>query len=146
MDDEDYERLSQYKWHVTWNGYAARYGWVDGEYRYIRMHREILEAPDGLDVDHINGDRLDNRKSNLRIVTRTQNNYNSKVRRNKASRFKGVYWSKQKRKWHARIFIGGRNIHLGFYDSEEDAARAYNEAAKKYLGEYARINELKEAE
>lgn len=100
-----------------------------------------MNPPDGMVIDHINGDKLDNRRQNLRICTSADNAKNQKVQENKigkTSRYKGVYWHKRANKWMARI--GG--MYLGIYHSEIDAALVYNEASKKYHGEFGRINEI----
>lgn len=89
--------------------------------------------------DHINGNKLDNRRCNLRICTPHQNNLN---RPNVTGKYKGVYWCKRLKKWMAQIMIGERNKYVGSFPNEEEAAFAYNEAAKKYHGEFARLNVL----
>jgi hypothetical protein len=144
VDDELYEYLSQWKWFYHKNGYAMRSYRENGKYKKERMHRSVLRAPDGYDVDHINGDKLDNRKSNLRSATRSQNNYNKSVQRNTTSGFKGVSWSKQRNKWRSRIFVDKREMHLGFFEYKIDAAMAYNEAALKYHASFANLNTLDE--
>lgn len=139
VDDEDYEELSRHAWNYsTPQGYAARKGFL-GKKTY--MHRQIIEAPAGVDVDHINGDKLDNRRSNLRLATRAQNMYNTTPRQGSSS-FKGVCWDKQHNKWKAYIQISRKLIHLGLFTDEIEAARAYNRAAIEHLGEYARLNEV----
>jgi hypothetical protein len=91
-------------------------------------------------VDHINGNGLDNRKSNLRICTHQQNCENSRKRKKSFSKYKGVYWSKNAKKWVAQITIDGKSKHLGYFELEEDAAAAYDKAAVKYFGEFACLN------
>ena len=146
VDPEDYERLSKYKWHInTGRGtfYAARCMWVRRERKTksIKMHREIMKIDDELYVDHINGDGLDNRKANLRAVTIMQNSWNmKKVRRNCWSRYKGVTWNKRRNKWVAQIMTRGETKFLGGFEDEIKAAKAYDEAAKKYHGEFACLN------
>lgn len=144
VDEADYDWLNQWKWHITNNGYAARGLWIDKRPKRkmigIRMHRLIVNANPSQEVDHINGNRLDNRRCNLRIVTDAQNAYNAKKRKDgKYSQHKGV--AKQyKNKWKARIQVNGKRYYLGYFDSEIEAAKAYNEAALKHFGEFARLN------
>ena len=112
----------------------------------VCMHREIMNAPHGLLVDHRNGKTLDNRRANLRLATHSQNMQNRGKRRIKASsRFVGVSFDKEHKLWRAYIRYQEKRIHLGRFDSETDAARAYDEAAKKYYGEFARLNFQEEA-
>ena len=93
-------------------------------------------------VDHINSDSLDNRRSNLRVCTVSQNNMNSAIGRNNKSGYKGVSWDKTNKKWRAGIKAKGKSVSLGSFNSKKDAARAYNEAAKKAYGEFAKLNIL----
>lgn len=102
------------------------------------MHRMIVSAPDGMQVDHIDGDGLNNRRSNLRIVTAAQNAQNGKFRRNNKSGIKGVYWHKSKGKWDASITVNRKLIHLGQFAKIEDAASAYAEASARLHGKFAR--------
>ena len=141
VDDDDFEWLSQWNWHYG-NGYAVRQSpRVRGKQRRIYMHREILQPPKGMQTDHINRTRSDNRRSNLRVCTSSQNQWNQHKIRG-SSRFKGVSWHKIGKKWQAQIIKNQKHIHLGRFDSEEDAARAYNKAALNYFGEFARLNVL----
>jgi hypothetical protein len=141
VDVEDYEKLAQDDWHLwesgSYNQYAIRY--EKGE--SLKMHREIMNAPVGLVVDHKNGDGLDNRKENLRITTQAQNQYNRKKYKGKTtSQYKGVHLKSGRKTYTAKIGVGGKSIFLGSFENEIDAAKAYDEAAKKYHGEYARLN------
>jgi hypothetical protein len=138
VDDYDYEYLSRFVWYYT-KGYAIRKG-TFGE--TISMHREIVNVPKGMDVDHKNGDRMDNQKSNLRIVTRQQNNWNSANKRNSSSEFKGVSWHSTTKQWRAAIRIDGVKTLIGTFKDERHAAMAYDIAAKDIQGEYARLNFL----
>lgn len=105
------------------------------------MHREILGLmPEDPDVDHRDGEGLNNRRSNLRLVTNSQNNMNSQCRWGALSKYKGVSWHKRREKWQGRIKLNGKEIYLGYFDNEKKAARAYDEAAKKHFGEFARLN------
>lgn len=145
VDDVDFERLGIHHWSCCKAGYAMRGFRDNGKMVYLKMHHAILgKPPQGYVVDHINGDRLDNRRCNLRFVTHQQNAFNTRKHRveNGTSRFKGVSYMKDKHKWRSRIMIGGREKHIGLYGTEEEAALAYNEAAKSYFGEYAKLNEI----
>ncbi len=105
------------------------------------MHRLITRAPKGKVVDHENGDGLDNRRANLRVCDHRQNRRNhQRPRKGGASRFHGVGWWKRDQKWRAKISVDGRTIHLGYFADEEDAARAYDQAAREHFGEYASTN------
>lgn len=147
VDDADYEWLSQWKWHYLKNkngiGYAVR---KIGDYkgdkpkwtRFI-MHREIMRPPANMEIDHINGNTVDNRRSNLRIVTRKQNRQNSRARNDRKSKYKGVIWIEQRQRW--RAYIGdGKAIYLGSFESEMEAAKAYDKAARGRFGQYAWVN------
>lgn len=140
VDSEDYDRLLTYKWHF-YDGYARRSQWVSGDRtsKGIYMHHEILGVTPGgkFVVDHINGNSLDNRKENLRVVTQQQNLFNSRPHRKALSKYKGVSWHKPRGKWRAKIMLNGRSHHIGYFCTEIDAALAYNEYAQKMFGEYA---------
>ena len=139
MDDEDYPRVSGYAWWACQNPRScAVRGWVDG--REIYLHRFILDAPRNMQVDHINGDALDNRRCNIRICTVRENHCNvRKTVRDTTSRHKGVC-RYLKGTWQAGIKVNGKRINLGHFDDEIDAARAYDRAALIHFGEFARIN------
>ncbi len=139
VDADDYEKLSQYKWHVNRKGdmlYACR----SEKGKKIKMHRQILNAPPGMYCDHINHNGLDNRKANLRLCTPQQNSFNQRPSHNSTSKYKGVYWNSEARKWHAEIRHNGRLIHIGYYDYEQDAAIAYDDYAIELFGEFAWLN------
>ncbi|ADI67581.1 HNH endonuclease [Mobiluncus curtisii] len=147
VDDADYSKLSPYSWYAVGrpgNEYAARYGGHNkGSSSHIRMHRELLNAPAGIEVDHVNGNRLDNRRANLRLATRTQNACNrSKFRGKHHSRFKGVTYHVRDQCWQASIRHHDKHIYLGSFESEVEAAAAYNKAAINYQGKFAKLNEL----
>jgi hypothetical protein len=103
------------------------------------MHRLIMGAEPGQEIDHINGNGLDNRKENLRVATRKENQQNRHITWGNST-YKGVYWEKQKNKWRARIFVSGKCVHLGFFLTEKEAAVAYNQGAIKYFGSFACLN------
>jgi hypothetical protein len=147
VDQEDYEKLNAHKWRAHSNHNIAFYavrmtGYsINGKRKTIQMHREIMRPADDLFVDHINHDGLDNRKINLRIVTPAQNNYNCRKRKGEhSSKYKGVSLDKREKRWRADISYKCKRIHLGYFDNEEEAAKAYDEAAKELYGEYAVLN------
>ncbi len=105
------------------------------------MHNLIINTPDGMEADHINGNTLDNRRSNLRICTRGQNQRNRRGNLNGTSKYKGVSFKNENKKWVAQIGFK-KNMFIGYYKTEIEAALAYNEAAKKYHGKFARLNKI----
>jgi hypothetical protein len=142
VDDEDYERFGELAWcaliaddgHV----YARRTARIDGRRRTILLHRVILGDPPDHKVDHINGDTLDCRRSNLRRATSVENGRNrTRISRRNTSGYHGVTWHKRAGKWQAGIRIEGRFIYLGLFDDPEPAAAAYDEAAREHFGEFA---------
>ena len=141
VDDEDYEYISKWKWYYK-QGYACRNIPDNGKQKTVLMHTCIIHCPMYKDIDHINRNKLDNRKSNLRIATRSQNCANMKKDDNCKSIYKGVTWHSINNKWRARIGVNYKRIHLGLFENEIDAAKAYNDAAKKYFGKYALLNKI----
>lgn len=145
VDNADFAELSKYKWHVAEGGgkhYAVRSVKTKGKVQTVRMSRLITGAPKGLQVDHINGDSLDNRRSNLRIVTILQNTRNRKKTKNKTSGYLGVTWYKSLNKWVAYVKINGKNISLGYHCCLRDAVKARNEGVKKHYGEHGSVQKL----
>lgn len=141
IDDSDAEWASKYQWRLSHQGYAVRSEQTKAGYREVSIARELLNAPSGFEVDHINRDRLDNRRCNLRLVTKQQNQMNRSKLSGTTSRFIGVYIHRGRKKmWDSRITIGGRIIWLGSYYDETEAALAYDNMAKKMKGEYANLN------
>lgn len=131
--DERFSYLLDYKWQITPNGYLKRYS--DNTYFY--MHREVVGAKKGFDVDHINGDRLDNRLLNLRLCSRSQNNFNRRASSANKTGFKGVCFVKRDGKYNARITTkDGKYKSLGNFDTAIEAHKAYVEASKIHHGEY----------
>lgn len=146
VDDEDYERLTVHRWQ-PYHGrhgaiYAIRQIKDGGRFRSVWMHRDVLGLgfDDPEEVDHRDRDGLRNIRSNLRIVTRQQNTHNRGPNRESSSKYKGVWWEAVIGKWRAEIRKGRTRRKLGSFVSEEDAAKAYDLAAKELFGEYAYLN------
>lgn len=142
IDDEDFEFLNQFKWQFQplpdGNGEA---------FVRIPMHQMIMQTPFGQVVDHRDSNRLNNQKYNLRNCTQLQNIKNQRKPKSFAgkqtsSKFKGVSWNKRERKWEAAITNNRRRINLGRFTIEKEAAKAYNQAAILYHGDFARLNEI----
>lgn len=134
VDDEDYNDLSRHKWRLCSNRYAGRLS------KTIYMHRVVAKTPPGMDTDHINGDTLDNRRSNLRTCSATENQRNRSKNSSNKSGYKGVSWNINAGKWRATITVNRKNIHIGYFATAELAAQAYDDAAQKHGGEFARLN------
>lgn len=140
VDADRVEELSTFKWRRGAYDYIVTTD--PGRSRHIRLHRMLLKAPAGVNVDHQNRVKLDNRVCNLRLANESQNGANSGKRANASSRYKGVSWDKRNGKWHVMIKVNYKAINLGHFVSEVDGAKAYNAAAVKHFGEFARLNEL----
>lgn len=151
VDNEDFEYLKNIKWYglpQKNTTYAA--GYVNGKMK--RIHRYIMgfynpNLIDGLSIDHIDGNGLNNQKSNLRICTTAQNRWNSKPteKPNRTSKFKGVSYVGRETVWRAFTYIGRKQVYLGRFKTEIEAAEAYNKKALELFGEYARLNILEKA-
>lgn len=136
IDAEDYPKIADHIWYLRRDGAACRYARPEGP--FPPMHRMILA---GSCIDHINGDGLDNRKANLRSCSRAENLHNTrKTARPCSSRFKGVRFHRRHGKYLAEIQAHGKRRYLGCFESEEDAARAYDSAARRLHGQFARLN------
>lgn len=144
VDATDYDLVSKFKWHGTDKGYASRSIKKGNKRTSITMHRFLMNPPDDMYVDHIDGNKLNNRRSNLRICTHNDNCRNRKLTVNCTSTFKGVNWHKKSGKWQARVKFERKIYHLGLYDNEMDAAHAYNLFAVEKFGEYALLNPIPE--
>jgi hypothetical protein len=144
VDPQDYYWLNNYDWcakgrkgHI----YAVRFDNTCEREKTIWMHREIMKAPKGILVDHRNSDDLDNRRDNLRLATYSQNGYNSRIDKSKASsQYRGVRFRKKSVRWVVVLRHQGKKIWIGSFKTELEAARAYDAAARKYHGEFARLN------
>lgn len=139
VDAEDYESLIKHKWHFC-GKYVATSLYKNGRKQEIYLHRFVVNAEAGKDVDHKNHNLLDNRKENLRICTRRENKANTQGVKKNTSGFKGVGFFKATSKWRAYIKVNYKFISLGHYKTKREAALAYNKAARYYFGEYAYIN------
>jgi hypothetical protein len=142
VDDEDHAWLSQWSWSRGTNGYVVRTEYDHGANRCVYMHRLILGVTDRkILCDHRHGNTLDNRRSELRQCSPASNAANSaKWKTPTTSRFKGVSWMPARGKWRAAIGVAMKSVHLGLFTNESEAARAYNAAAQKHFGEFARLN------
>lgn len=142
--DDDFDFFFKENW-CELKGFAARseyLGKINGKYKnsIIFMHRKIINAPKGLQVDHINHNKLDNRKSNLRLCSNQENSRNMRGKKKRSGQFKGVSWDSENSKWRARIRTADGNKNIGRYLCEIAAARAYDDAARLYFGEFAYLN------
>lgn len=140
IDEEDYHYLEEIRFSVQKQGNTY---YLNNSRKIILLHRLITNCPKDKDIDHINGNGLDNRKCNLRICTHSENHQNrNKISTKSTSKYKGVYWYKSTSKWRALIQINGKQKSLGYFEREIEAAKAYNFAALRYFKDYARINEF----
>jgi hypothetical protein len=132
IDNEDYYLVKDRVWHITKAGYAANTlkKRERTSARVLLMHRLIMQAPANMEVDHVNGNPLDNRKENMRLCTHHQNMMNKATYKNNKSGYKGVSWHKPSSKWVARIKSGEKYLHLGLFHDVKDAYNAYLIAAK----------------
>jgi hypothetical protein len=138
VDDEDFDRVSNYRWHVASDGYVGRTYRANGKINTEYLHQIVL--PGCAKVDHQNGQKLDNQKRNLRPVTDGQNQANTlKWAGPRSSHFRGVHWNKQVKKWQVRFGKNPRR-HIGLFEDEKAAARAYDAARVERYGEFAALN------
>ena len=147
LDDEDYERFKGQKWWVLkgggGSGIYAR-GWDKKRKKHGMLHRQVLGLDDSnIHIDHKDGNTLNNQRDNLRVADYSQNAMNRKKRANGSSKYKGVCWDKETRKWLATAMVRGKSKKLGRFKSEEDAARAYNEHVSEHHKEFSRLNIIK---
>jgi hypothetical protein len=131
VDDADYDWLSEYKWH-----FKASAAYTKIKKKTISMHRLIMNAPEGMEVDHINHNRFDNRRENLRLCTKSQNQWNGILRKDNTSGYRGVSYVKRDKVWQAYIRIFGKGLHLGTYKTKSEAIKVRKIAEEKYFGEF----------
>ncbi len=138
VDDADFEWLSVYKWHISHYGYAV----TTRNCKKILMHRLIMGAAYKTEVDHINHTKTDNRRSNLRVCSSSQNKQNSRLRSDNKSGYKGVSWDNRASKWTVSVWMNGKKSYVGDFKDKKMAAEAYNKKAYELFGEFARLNEV----
>lgn len=134
VDKEDYDFCNKFKWYISKTGYATN----DSLPRKL-MHRLIMGFPEQY-VDHINGNKLDNRRCNLRLCNQSQNSSNTKIRSTNKSGYKGVSWNKKYEKWECYLTFNYKHVFGGYFDSKVEAALAYNNKATELWGEFAKLN------
>ena len=145
VDNKDFKFLNQWKWHaikIDSIYYACRKNSIGESPQRIFMHRVLLKAKADQLIDHKDTDGLNNQKENLRFCTRSENARNRKSMKKSTSKYLGVSWDKEKSRWRGNITKNGKNIKLGTFKIEKEAAVIYNIAARKYYGEFARPNKL----
>lgn len=146
IDNEDFEWLNKYKWHAGNKGYAIHSEWINNKSSSIYMHRFILQKhnlyKNSLEIDHINRNKLDNRKCNLRLCTDSQNKANIEKLYKNTSGYKGVHWNKSHNKWEAKINFNNKNIFLGYFENKEDAGNKYIKKSKELYKEFSIFNTL----
>lgn len=141
VDDEDFDSLSELNWYCSYYNYAVRM--TPRPHRSVlHMSRFILNCPPGKEVDHIDGDTLNNQKSNLRICNRKQNCQNKKTPKHNTSGFKGVSKDNKRKAYRVTINIDGKQLFLGYFKNKREAAKVYNYAAKKLFQKFAKVNKL----
>lgn len=140
IDDEDYPIVQGRAWYITKRGYVATSIRKDGKVNNVNLHRLLIKTDGNVDVDHINGNKMDNRRTNLRICTHQQNSCNQKKRSTNKSGYTGVSFFKATGQYEAYIWCNYKKIYLGLFDSAVEAAMARDKAALIYHGQYARLN------
>lgn len=133
IDSSDVKLARKYKWYLSNNGYAIT---RINRKKQLFLHRLIMNPPNDMQVDHINRNKLDNRRCNLRICTHQQNLFNTKIRSDNTSGVTGVSFDNKREKWRARIYANKKDMHLGYFDTFEDAVIARYKAEKKYFGDF----------
>lgn len=144
VDDCDYEWASKFRWHLSSSGYAITNKsrpYKNG--KTLHMHRAINKTPDGLFTDHVNQNRIDNRRENLRTATKTQNLFNMDKHSDNSSGYKGIVYHRPSGLWGAKIQVKMHRVSLGYYETKKEAANAYNNAAKKLHGQFAYLNKVR---
>ena len=148
IDIEDWENIKQYRWFLSYQSkrnkfYVMAFLYLNQKRIHIKLHRLILNVTNPkIQVDHRLGDTFDNRKEMLRKCTSVENTRNQIIRKNNTSGYKGVCWRRDIKKWQTRICVNNKNKSVGFFKNKEKAALAYNKAALKYYGEFAKLNQI----
>lgn len=141
VDDSDFKEINKFSWFSVPLGYAARNKKINGRQTVVLMHRQILQLSDSsVFCDHKNGNGLDNRRKNIRIATHAQNMANRSSAKGSKSKYLGVSFMKRRGKWRARVQKNNKRIHVGTFDDEASAAKAYDEVARRVHGEFANLN------
>lgn len=143
VDDEDFDTLSLHKWRAHYNGanvYAQAWIKIEGKWKTISLHSMLLPPNPGWEVDHINRNSLDNRRSNLRYLLHKHNTHNRRIPSNNTSGYYGVSWNGATNKWQAQITAEGKNHYLGVFVDKIEAAKAYDKCAREVHGEFATLN------
>jgi len=140
VDAEDYYRLARYKWCSSTCGAKTFYALANWNRKRVMIHRVIMDAPDHLFVDHIDHNGLNNTKANLRLCTLAQNMRNTRPIKGTSSKYKGVSWNKDAKKWRTVIRLNTKSQHIGHFENEIDAAKAYDKKAAELFGEFAHLN------
>lgn len=139
VSDEDFEELSKYKWHLHTTRFGD-YARTSSPKRY--MHTFLMNPEHGYEIDHQDGDGLNNQRSNMRICTSSQNKANQNVRSDNVSGFKGVSWDKSRGKWLVQTHYRGKSKYIGRFTDKLEAARVYNETVIDLFGEFAKVNRV----
>lgn len=142
VDDCDFDALNKFNWSLMGHGYASRVEIVNGKRHNIHMHRVIMGTPEGMDTDHINMDRIDNQRHNLRICTRSENIMNQPKYKKGNSIFRGVHFNKKSGKWVATAHKQRKVFNLGYFKTPEEAARVYNKKVLELYGSFSKVNVL----
>ena len=142
FDKEDFDLIKDCCWMESDKGYITTYKTINGVRELILLHRLVTNAPDDVLVDHKNHRKFDNRKSELRFVNNQQNSQNSLLSKNNTSGYSGVTWHSRDKVWQARIKVNYKYIHLGCFNTKEEAIAARKEAEEKYFGEYSYNNSI----
>lgn len=135
VDIADVEKVAGHKWYLHNYGYVVT---LVGRSEQLLMHRLLMQPPDDMQIDHIDGNPLDNRRCNMRICTNQQNSWNSKISTRNKSGIKGVSFDKRSNKWRARIHLNGKDVHLGYFNDVDEAKKARKQAEIKYFKEFRR--------
>lgn len=139
IDEEDFDKIKKYRWRLLSNNCIS--AWNENFTKEFLVHRLIMNVSDGkIKIDHIDGNRYNNKKSNLRLCSNAENNRNTSKRITNKSGYKGVSWEKRFSRWRATITFEGKQIHLGTYKDITEAAIAYDKKAKELFGEFAWLN------